>query len=349
MLTSPEQSDSSSQQDSSWHPALLLVFRFIFCYIAIYAAYILDRSQLSELISWLAQHVFYLAMATRPLNSGSGDTTYNWELVSLYLALAAVAALVWSLLDRRRHEYERLYAWLRLLVRFVLALTMLTYGIDKVIPVQFGPLTLSRFAMPFGALTPMGVLWAFMAASPGYTMFTGSIETIAGILLLVPRLTTLGALVAAAALTNIFALNLFYDVPVKLFSFHLLLFAVFLTLPDIPRLTNILLLKRTAQPAPSILLFRDGRFEKAFAWAAIVLAAAYVLISVPVGLQHYRQYLAQIDEKAPFYGVWIVDEFTPPPSQGVEYRDQRWDRLIFESTTSVNIIGVDGRLSYYAA
>ncbi|WP_139806951.1 hypothetical protein [Deinococcus hopiensis] len=37
------------------------------------------------------------------------------------------------------------------------------------------------------------------------------------------RTVTLGALIAAVTMTNVFALNLFYDVPVKLFSAHLLL------------------------------------------------------------------------------------------------------------------------------
>ena len=46
-----------------------------------------------------------------------------------------------------------------------------------------------------------------MAASKPYTIFSGSLEVLGGILLLVPRLADLGALICAAVLSNVFALN----------------------------------------------------------------------------------------------------------------------------------------------
>src|SRR5262249_10241374 len=46
-----------------------------------------------------------------------------------------------------------------------------------------------------------------------------------------------------------FVLNMTYDVPVKLFSFHLVLLSLFLILPDWPRLRNFFLLNRTVAPA----------------------------------------------------------------------------------------------------
>jgi hypothetical protein len=40
----------------------------------------------------------------------------------------------------------------------------------------------------------MGILWTFMAASTGYTIFAGLAEAVAGLLLLFRRTSTLGAL-----------------------------------------------------------------------------------------------------------------------------------------------------------
>ena len=80
-------------------------------------------------------------------------------------------------------------------------------------------------------------------------MFTGGVEVLAGVLLFVPWTAAAGALVALAASTQIFTLNMTYDVPVKLFSFHLILMSLFVLAPDLQRLLNVLVLNRTASPS----------------------------------------------------------------------------------------------------
>ena len=74
----------------------------------------------------------------------------------------------------------------------------------------------------------MGVLWSSIGSSPAYESFAGCAELLGGILLIVPRTTTLGALVCLADMTQVFMLNMTYDVPVKLLSFHLILLSLFL-------------------------------------------------------------------------------------------------------------------------
>jgi uncharacterized membrane protein YphA (DoxX/SURF4 family) len=277
------------QDSPTWRPALVVAFRFAFCYIVLYAVYVLDaivgtvarigdpfpQPLLREVIVRLGELVNMGAALAAP-SRGSGDTAFHWAMLLFNLALASIAATIWSVTDRKRREYRQLYGWLRLAVRMLLAFTLFGYGMVKVIPAQFGSMTPDRLATPYGQLVPMQVLWAFMASSPGYTMFTGWIEVSAGALLLVPRLATAGALLAAIALTNIFALNLFYDVPVKIYSFHLLLFAAFVALPDIPRLAAVLIFNRAALPSQPVRLFRNDRLEKAIEWAPFILAAIYL-------------------------------------------------------------------------
>jgi hypothetical protein len=89
---------------------------------------------------------------------------------------------------------------------------------------------------PFGDLAPTAVLWSFMGSSTLYTVFTGLVETMGAVLMFVPRLTTIGALICAAALANVFMLNVSYDVVVKQYAFHLLLMSVFLIGPDLRKL-----------------------------------------------------------------------------------------------------------------
>jgi len=158
---------------------------------------------------------------------------------------------VWSILDRRRPDHARFHDLLRVWVRYMLAATMLSYGFAKIWPAQFGPPSYARLLQPYGESSPMGLLWTFMGASPAYRIFAGLGEVIGGALLLWRRTTTLGAIVVAAVMTNVFMLNMAYDVCVKLFSAHLVLAAVFLLAPDARRLVGVLVLHR-AVPAVDI-------------------------------------------------------------------------------------------------
>ena len=126
---------------------------------------------------------------------------------------------------------------------------------------QFQVPDVTRLIAPYGDFSPMGVLWAFVGASPAYTMFTGIVEVVGGALLLFRRTATLGAIVSAGALLNVFVLNMCYDVPVKLYSFNLLLMSVFLISPDMSRIANVLVLNRPTQPRSSSgIVFRKPYF-----------------------------------------------------------------------------------------
>ena len=150
------------------------------------------------------------------------------------VVIAAVAALLWTLVallvQRRRpdwHADQQLHAFVRVLVRFFLCEMLLGYGFAKVFPLQFSEPSQFRLAQPLGDMSPMGLLWTFMGYSATYQSFTGAIEVLAGLLFTTRRTTLLGALITLVAMTHIFALNMCFDVPVKLYSFNYLIMAVF--------------------------------------------------------------------------------------------------------------------------
>src|SRR5258708_5283475 len=81
-------------------------------------------------------------------------------------------------------------------------------------------------------------------------------ETLGGVLIFWRRTTTLGALISIAVMSNVVMLNFCYDVPVKLYSAHILLMEGFLVLPDARRLLDVLLFNRPTAArafAPSVL------------------------------------------------------------------------------------------------
>jgi hypothetical protein len=85
----------------------------------------------------------------------------------------------------------------------------------------------------------MGLLWTFMAYSPSYTAFTGLMELVGGLLLIMRRTALLGALISLGAMSQVAMLNLSYDVPVKLMSLHMVALALLLALPDLGRLAAL--------------------------------------------------------------------------------------------------------------
>ena len=147
------------------------------------------------MVNFAAQRVFGATITALPY--GSGDTTFNYVELFCWAGIAAAAACVWSVADWRRPSYPRLFEALRVAVRLYLAFQMINYGIAKVLPMQFGALQPSHLVKPVGEMSPMGLLWTFMAASPAYAIFGGTAEIVGGMLLAFRRTTLLGALVCA--------------------------------------------------------------------------------------------------------------------------------------------------------
>src|SRR6185437_4466925 len=199
-------------------------------------------------VPWFGHHVLHLHSALSFDQNGSGDTSYEYTLVLCELLLAAFATLVWSLLDRKRPHYRRLHAWIQLPVRLLLAAMMFSYGVDKIFLLQFGRLSLADLIRPFGELSPPTLMWRFMAASSVYTIFAGAVETLGGILLLIPQTVTLGALVVIGAMTNVVLMDLSYDIGVKLLSAHFAFLALFLIADRLKPLLGWLVFNRPVQP-----------------------------------------------------------------------------------------------------
>ena len=343
---------------AAWHPATRVVFRFVFVYLILYIlpfplGSVPYTDALAEpytelwnaIIPRVGRDVLKLDYEVAVAFNGSGDRTYDYIFVLCLLVLAVVAAALWSLLDRRRTAYPRLYQWLRVYVRLYLGTVMIGYGAYKVINSQFPPPPLDRLVQPFGDASPMGLLWTFMGASEPYAMFTGAAEMLCGILLFSRRTTTLGAVACAAVMSNVAMLNFSYDVPVKLYSTHLLAMAVFLAAPETRRLANVFLLNRAVEPAETRPLFGRAWLNR----GALILRTLF-LVTV-VGLSLYQSYDARKArlQRSPLYGVWEVEEFSldGEPRPPLLTDQARWRRVIFDypGVLAVQMMG-DARQRY---
>ena len=246
----------------------------------------------ARLVDWAVRagntHLFHVRDTLVPVN-GSGDTSWAWAQMWLYLCIAAVACAVWTVVDRRRPSYQRLAFWLRMVVRYYIAFAALSYGIIKLFLLQMPFPSPSQLATPLGDLLPMRFSWLFIGYSAPYQFFAGAMETVAGLLLLYRRTVTAGLFAATGAFMNVLMINLSYDVPVKLFASHLLFACLFLLALDSERLLRFLVLNQSTAPTTAY----EPRYSRPWQrWGAVgvklFLLYQFLVLPVSRGWERYQ-------------------------------------------------------------
>jgi hypothetical protein len=158
----------------------------------------------------------------------------------------------------------------------------------------------------------------------------------------------LGALVGLFATTQILALNMTYDVPVKLFSLHLILMSLVLHAPDMRRLIDLLILNRPVGPSTVPPLARRRR-------TALALVAAQLVVGGWLFWAVYsdvRTWYAETQgPKPPLYGIWIITTMTVdgevrPP---LVSDNDRWRRMVIQDGNAISFQKMDDTFHRYGA
>jgi hypothetical protein len=313
-----------TRTEASWSLATRTAFRYCVLYFGLYVLttqmlagmlpisafripVLAEKAPMRPLVIWVGNHLLGVKPTVHP--TGSGDTLFDWTHAFTTLLLAALGTVVWSLIARRTTSYPRLYKWFRLFLRVALGTTMFSYGFAKVFPLQMPTVFLSRLLEPYGDFSPMGVIWYSIGAAPGYERFIGSAEVLGGLLLLLPWTTLVGALVTLGVAFGVFMVNMTYDVPVKLFSFHLVLMSLFLIAPDARRLVNWFVLNRPVEPAPAPRYGSSAGSQLGWIIAQVVFAVWAVGFQINGGIEGWNTYGGGAP-KSPLYGIWDVDSMS---------------------------------------
>lgn len=327
----------TEEQDIVWPLWKRVGFRFAFVYFVLYTLpFPLDYLPFAG--DWFEERWVMLWRALVPrmvepflgapiprAGNGSSDTSWGWFQIVCYIAIAAIVALLWSVLDRRRPHYARLYRYLHTYLRFSLAGAMFSYGIQKIIPAQFPPPSLDRLVSTYGSSSPMGFLWTFMGASTIYEIYAGGAELLAGILLVVPRTVLLGELVTIGVMSNVVATNLGFDVSVKTYAMHLFVIAIFLAAPDVRRIIDVFF-RQPARP-----LFENRRARILWLVVAALLVTRFVYVNLRDTIPFYLDRIS-LAHRSPLRGVWDVDLLdvdgvARPP---LVTDATRWRRVVFD-------------------
>ncbi|MCR9245417.1 MAG: hypothetical protein NXI31_10320 [bacterium] len=273
-----------------------------------------------ELATWTAHNVFAIEGELVPPN-GSGDTTQSYLALLNLFVVALFGAVIWTAIARRvsRRTYSVTGDLMRSYLRYLLAFVMLSYGMAKLpyVSGQFRPISEYGLATTWGDCSPMGVVWKFMGSSPAYTAFAGIGETLGALLLVWRRTATLGAVVTCAVMTNVAMLNYCYDVPVKLYSSHLVVMALLIAIND-GRLLSVLLFGRATDRIPGPTLW-----DHKVAWW-VGLLGKITILGMCFGRPLYDYGVRVADRLAEEPTVTTKEGEKPAPSHRLTSRGYRW-------------------------
>lgn len=253
---------------------------------------------------WVAQHVLGIANPTGATGD-NGDTSEEYARLLICVVVATACAIGWTIADRKRPRGEWVESGLRLLLRYSIALGMMSYAIAKVLPQQFPPISVNVLDSRVGDMSPMLLLWTFMQYSRPYAFIAGVAELAGALLLCFRRTATLGALVTFVVMTNVMLMNYAYGVPVKLYATMITVSAAVLLLYDARRLLAVLVLNRPVSESSESTVVQD-RVPRGWRRGLKIAAVGSVMLSSVIAMAGTLRPVSSARDGATAEGTWRV-------------------------------------------
>jgi hypothetical protein len=357
-------------QPVHWTPLKRFGFRFSFCYYAVWITLngnatvwkalpeIGSRTEawlwapLGGLSVLLGEHVFHIHGAgAHWVSRGASDSLLCGILTGCYVLIAVAAATLWTVLDRRRESYQTMLAWLRFALRLTLGIALLSYGVSKLFPSGVPPLDLAALHTPAGSLPPALLLWTARAASPGLSVVGGLVEILIGAMLLYRRTALFGALLTFFSIGVVFSVELFFAMPVRIFTGHMLMAAGSIILPDLAATLRFFWSHQYAAPAGVWLPpERRARFRRATGLTELVVLVLMVGSVIVQGSEQMYATHEAAQHPLPFQGGWRIAAASPAGSgallvskSGKSITSVWFNRQIGRHDFALTLVSVDGR------
>ena len=312
-----------------WTVLQKIAFRFFFIFISLntwfrysvivdifyprYLFWVKSLSVLNNPLYWLDKHFYHVGYypAANPLIV-LDDKPIGWVLLITITWFSILVCIVWSVIDNKKRNYNRLNYWFKTYLAYYIFLTMDFYAIFKIAGVQMPFPNAYALLAPFGNKSKFGLLFYTMGISPGYGIFTGLCEFVAAALVLCRRTRVIGCLFMVGIIVNLVCLNIFFNGAVKLLVLQLLLITSYLLVPYILRLTTFFYKHESVSLAEKIYTF-STRWKR-YAINALLIIPAWVtfsLIARAVKIERMDKYRRQ----QRVYDVvnFVKDRDTLPP------------------------------------
>lgn len=233
---------------------------------------------------------------------GCGDYPQNFEVLFYGMGIGLVLAIIYLSIYPLIPSGFIAQPVLLVVIRYYLAAIVLSYGFAKVFASQF-PHLMANMDARFIELSPMRVAWAFFGYSKGYQIFLGWGEVIPAALLLFRRTTLIGSILMFTVMLNVFLINIFFDVCVKLNSGLYTVLSLYIMLQETNRLWNFFFTNRVTGPRVDP-VFTSPRWLKIVGYVLKYGALAYILFTTGQGAWGTYQYASSHVATTPVQGAW---------------------------------------------
>ena len=337
----------SREYHPHWSGTEKILFRFLFLYFTLFIIFKFTFAAAEPLVKLAGHLLLNIQKDLSYFPTGSGDSTYAYVLLLVNGLLALTGMVVWTLTDSKRSSYNTLFYWFIVILRFYLAMMLLGYGFAKVYKTQFPEPSLIRLLQPLGDFSPMGLAWTYMGFSEAYNIYTGMLEVLGGLLLIWRKTTTLGALLTIGVMSHVVVMNFTYDIPVKLFSLHLLALALVLAATDRERISRIFFKNQSTARLVEYNPVKNKLYEKIKLGFKLTALGLFIGISAWQGYAREREY-GDKRAKPPLYGIWEVetmrvnDSLLPP----LLTNEQRWRYLVIDYKGRCSIKHLNGQVKW---
>nr|WP_068890951.1 hypothetical protein [Pedobacter panaciterrae] len=330
-----------------WTPIEVFIFRLgLIFFIILSIPYDLNLYRSLAYGGFSFQSIFQLAtfrtsFISESLYVGSHlEGYYNWLIA---LVVATTGAVIWRNLpgEKNKIEYNQLYYWLRVLLRYRLALAVIFTGIIKLVPIQIPEPTLSDLHTAYGEFLLWKVYYLTNAiSSAGYVPFLGFLEILGGLLLLHKRTTSIGAGLLITLLLNVVLVNYVYEIGEQVYSSFLLLLASVIILYDVPRLYNLFVKESKSDPDNFIPTYttKVEKLRTALQLLLILVITSFSILTV-FSWQSTNYPFPKAKGIADIKGFYNVQEFVVK-GDTIPYSltdSVRWQNVVFEEWNTLSI------------
>lgn len=317
---------------------LLLRFFFIFFIIQVIP---LDWNFYHQLIfiSWSALNFYDLFRLARYYPQLFGVEGFGNFCIAAVIAV--IGAAFWRYRVKSDVGDDVLHYWLRVILRYRLAIGVIAYGLIKFFPLQMPYPSLSNLHTNYGDFYPWKIYCHTLGIAQGYEMFLGAVEILSGILLLFRKTTTFGAGIILGFTGNVFAANIAYDAGEQIYSAFLFLIALFLFAYDAPRLYRLLVQGKYTTANRFRPVFREKRIRT----LRTILKSTIAFFILVLSFSTYANYIKE-PYKYPStpglrgaYGFYNVREFRLN-NKVIPYSTtdpDRWQNVVFEKWATASI------------
>lgn len=292
-------------------------------------------------LNWLKFHFHYLFDLVQYF------PTFGFSNANIGLAIIITFSILGSLFlaNKRKEEHQRYQVfeyWVRVLVRYKLASVLIVYGLLKIYNQQLPYPSLSNLLTHYGDFYPWKVYFQTLAITPKYQSLIGIIELSFGVLLLFRKTVALSAGMIIGFLSNVVAVNLFYELGDFSFTLYLLVLAVYLFSYDVPRIYSLLIKEDFTRANKFIPIFSNPILVK---YKRVLLSLYTLFFLLFIGSIHYisRNEFYKYPKTAGLpnsFGLYNVEEFIVN-GDTIPYAhldSNRWENVVFEKWSTISIL-----------